>query len=119
VITQRWLLQPGLLNRIPHGQLHPFGDGLQALRQTNDVAHIGAFAVVDDALPAKPRVTPKHNSHLGPMLAQTLEQQFENSWGAGRRTAVAGRKTRTVANSSSSRNSGAVSRPKRNTWFNE
>ena len=62
------------------GQLHEFGDGLQpwVARQADDVVHIGTFAVVDDALTAKARVTAKHDAHLGPLLAQPLDQQFQN-----------------------------------------
>jgi hypothetical protein len=53
-----WQTYKGALERILHGNLHEFGDRLQArvVRQANDVVHIGALAVVDDALAAKTRV---------------------------------------------------------------
>jgi hypothetical protein len=69
-------LEAGSFKRLLHGQFHEFGDALQArvARQANDVIHIGTFAEVDDALAAKATVTPKYDAHLGPMLAQPLDQ---------------------------------------------
>ena len=42
------------------------------------VVHPGTLAVVEDALVAKARVTPKHDAHLRPGLAQPAHQQFQN-----------------------------------------
>ena len=60
-LTDFALLDCAVLKRILHRQLHEFGSSLQG----DDVVHVGAFAIVNDALTAKARVAPKHDAYLG------------------------------------------------------
>ena len=67
--------QPVSLNPLFHGQFMEPRDlpkpGIA--RQSHDAMHTAALKVVDDALATTARVTPKHNSHLGPLLTQALD----------------------------------------------
>ncbi len=44
-------------------------------RQSHDVMHVGALAEIEDGLPAKARVGAKDDTHLGPLLTQSPDQQ--------------------------------------------
>jgi len=73
------LFETGLLRTLLHGKFQEFGDALhrRVTRQANDVVDTGAFAVVDDALPAKAQAATQDDAHL----VQAFGQQFETDGG--------------------------------------